>query len=179
MPALTNPRWETACQERAKGGDVTASYKAAGFTGNPAAASKFFQRPYVKIRVDEIVQQRYGAEHKIREAATKRAGLEESWIIERTKYAVELALRGTPILDKDGRPTGGFEGKPQLRAAVDGLRLLSDFKGMRIHRVEVGQPGDFTRMSDAELDAALLEQGQALGIDVSPLLELKANPPEE
>lgn len=178
MPALKDPRWEMACQERAKGGNVAASYKAAGFTGNPAAATTFFKRPQVQKRIDEIVEQSYGAEHKAREIATKKAGLEESWIIERTKYVAEIAIRGTPILDAHGKPTGGFSGKPQLKAAVDALRLLSDFKGMRIHRLEIGQPGDFARMSDTELDNALLEQAAAIGLPVEAvqhLLELKAN----
>lgn len=170
MPALNDPRWEAACQERAQGGDVKASYRAAGFSGNPAAASKFFGKPHIKKRVDEIVEQRYSAEHKARDIATKKAGLEESWIIERTKYVAEIAIRGTPILDDAGRPTGGFSGKPQLKAAVDALRLLSDFKGMRIHRLEVGGPGDFARMSDEELDSALIEQGKALGIPEEALL---------
>lgn len=160
------------------------AYAEGGYGGKGPAAVKFFQRPEIAERVDEIIEHRYGAEHKAREIATKKAGLEESWIIERTKYVAEIAIRGTPILDEKGKPTGGFSGKPQLKAAVDALRLLSDFKGMRIHRLEIGQPGDFARMSDSELDNALLEQAAAIGLPVEAvqhLLELKANPetPEE
>lgn len=179
MPKLSDPKWELACQSRAKGTDIGAAYLAGGFKGKPASATRFFQRPDIIQRVDEIIEQSYGADHKAREIATKKAGLEESWIIERTKYVAEIAIRGTPILDEQGKPTGGFSGKPQLKAAVDALRLLSDFKGMRIHRLEIGQPGDFARMSDTELDNALLEQAAAIGLPVEAvqhLLELKANP---
>lgn len=180
MPALTNPRWENACQARAAGSDIAASYKQAGFAGKPAAATRFFKRPDVRSRVDEIVQHRYNSEHKAREIATKKAGLDESWIIERTKYVAEIAIRGTPILDAQGRPTGGFSGKPNLRAAVSALALLSDFKGMRIHRLELGAPGDFARMSDQELDDSLVEQARKIGLPeqaVTRLLELRANEP--
>lgn len=179
MPKLTDPRRETACQARASGKTMQESYGEAGFTGKGSAPVKFFQRAEIVRRVDEIVQHRYAAEHKARDTAIKKAGLEESWIIERTKYVAEVAIRGTPILDEAGKPTGGFSGKPNLKAAVDALRLLSDFKGMRIHRVELGQPGEFARMTDEELDQSLLEQARAIGLPegaITKLLELKANP---
>ena len=135
MPALTDPRWEKACQLRSEGSGIAESYRQAGFTGKHAAASVFFAKPQIIARVAEIQKHRYASEHKAREIATKKAGLEESWIIERTKYVAEIAIRGVPILDEQGRPTGGFSGKPNLRAAVSALALLSDFKGMRIHRL--------------------------------------------
>jgi hypothetical protein len=162
MPQLTNTQWEAACQARANGGDVAASYKAGGYTGNPGAATKFFHRDVIRARVMEIQDEAFKSQRRATEIATKKAGLEESWIIERVKYAIEIALRGEPILDANGNPTGKF-GKRNVKAAIDGLRLASDFKGMRIQRHEVGGPGDFARMTDDELDASLVETARALG----------------
>lgn len=180
MPKLNDPRREIAAQARAKGKTIVEAYAEGGYTGKGSAAVKFFQRPEIAKRVDEIIEHRYNGEHKAREIATKKAGLDESWIIERTKYVAEIAIRGTPILDEQGMPTGGFSGKPNLRAAVSALALLSDFKGMRIHRLELGAPGDFARMSDEELDNSLVEQARAIGLPeqaVTRLLELRANDP--
>jgi hypothetical protein len=165
MPALTDPRWEKACQLRADGGDVKASYEQAGFaSGAPANATRFFKRDDIRARVMEIQDNHFQKERKVVEIATKKAGLEESWIIERAKYVVELALRGNPIRGPDGHPTGQFDGKTNLRAATDALRLCADFKGMRIQRHEIGAPGDFQRMSDDELNDSLVLQAQALGL---------------
>lgn len=170
MPQLTDPRWEKACQLRADGGDIRASYEGAGYTGKPSVATKFFQRDDIRRRIAEIQDDHFQGQRKATEMAVKKASLDEAWIIERAKYVVELAIRGLPIMDEEGRPTGRFDGKPNLRAAVDGLRLCSDFKGMRIQRMELGGPGDFARMSDEELDSALIEQGKALGIPEEALL---------
>lgn len=178
MPKLTDPRRETACQSRASGKTIVEAYAIAGYTGKGSAAVKFFQRAEIAKRVDEIIEHRYESERKSRDIATKKAGLEEAWIIERLMYGIEISLRGEPMVDATGKPTGIF-GKRNLNAFAKLIAVASDIRGLRVHRVEVGNPGDFSRMSDEDLDKALLEQGQALGIDVRPLLELKANPPVE
>jgi hypothetical protein len=164
MPALKDPRWEKACQLRANGDDFIAAYAGSGFGRKTANATRFFKRDDIRARVREIQEEGFQKERKVVEIATKKAGLEESWIIERAKYVVELALRGNPIRDANGQPTGQFDGKTNLRAATDALRLCSDFKGMRIQRHEIGQPGDFARMTDDELDDSLLQTAQALGL---------------
>jgi len=164
MPALTNPRWEKACQLRTSGQEIGRAYQDAGFARNPVAATKFFQRPEIKARIIEMQEQRYGDTTRARDIAVKKVALEETWIIERAKYVIELALRGNPIRDSQGQPTGQFDGKTNLRAATDALRLCADFKGMRIQRHEIGAPGDFARMTDDELDDSLVQTAQALGL---------------
>ena len=178
MPQLTNPQHEAACQARAAGGDVAASYRAGGFGGNPGSATKFFQRDAIRARVMEIQDEAFKSQRRATEVATKKAGLEESWIIERVKYAIEIALRGEPILNEDGNPTGKF-GKRNVKAAIDGLRLASDFKGMRLTRHEVGGPGDFARMTDEELDASLAETARALGFPEAVVTQFLTKRTEE
>ena len=181
MPALTNPRWEKACQLRASGKEVLKSYVEAGYVKNTAAATLFFQRPNITARLIELQEQRYGDTHRAREIAIKKVVLEDTWIIERAKYVVELALRGSPIMD-NGHPTGRFDGKTNLRAATDALRLCADIKGLRVQKIELGGPGDFARMTDDELDLALVEQAKGLGLPeeaVTRLIELRAEPTDE
>jgi hypothetical protein len=181
MPALTNPRWEKACQLRSSGKGVGEAYELAGFKPSSVASCNFFKRPNISARIVELQEKMFGDDIKTRTIAIKKVALEESWIIERAKYVVELSLRGNPIME-NGQPTGRFDGKTNLRAATDALRLCADFKGMRIQRVELGGPGDFARMTDDELDMALVEQAKGLGLPeeaVTRLIELRAEPTDE
>lgn len=175
MPQFTNTRWENACQALAIGRNITQAYADGGFVGNQTAASRFFKRKKVMARVAEIQNDKHAADFKIREIAIKKAGLDESWIIERLKYGIELGLRGEPVLDADGNPTGKF-GKRDLKAAMQGLGHAISIKGMAIHRHEIGGPGDFARLTDAELDAELEATAERLGLAreaIEPLLLTK------
>src|SRR6267142_4988411 len=97
------------------------------------------------------------------------AGLEESWIIERVKYVTEIALRGIPIKGSKGELTYG---QPNLNAAVRALRLCCNIKGMLVHRHEVGDPGEFSRMTDEELDRSLERHARAVGLSDSTINEI-------
>jgi hypothetical protein len=174
MPALPKASYELVAQALAAGKSQRDAYQVAGYVYKPANAHRLCTSPTIVGRVHEIVADRVENERKAREIATRKAGLDESWIIERAKYAVELALRGAPILDENGRLTGQFDGKRNLKAAVDGLRLCSDFLGMRNHRQEIGRPNDFARMSDAELHLELVNQARALGISDRAVDEIAA-----
>ncbi len=85
MPAFSNPRREKAAQLRADGAGIGEAYREAGYKGKPSVATNFFKLPEMQARVAEIQANRWAGEHKARDIATKKAGLEESWIIERTK----------------------------------------------------------------------------------------------
>jgi hypothetical protein len=51
----------------------------------------------------------------------------------------------------------------QFNAAISALKELGVLSGKRIERSERGGPGEFDRMSDEELRAALTEQARAMG----------------
>ncbi len=176
MPALRKPGHELVAQALAAGKSQADAYRAGGYAYQPANAHRLCTNPAISARVNEIVAKRCEDEQRARAIATKKAGLDESWIIERAKYAVELALRGDPVLSANGRPTGEFKGRRNLGAAINGLRLLSDFKGMRIQRHEIAGPHDFTRLTDAQLDAELVATADQLGLareTIQPLLLTK------
>ncbi len=160
MPALPKVRYETVAQALAAGKTQREAYQAGGYSYKPANAHRLCTDPVIITRVDEIVSQRYADERKARAIATQKAGLEESWIIERVKYVTEIALRGIPIKGPKGETTYG---QPNLNAAVRALSLCCNIKGMLVHRHEVGEPNQFARMSDIELDEALVQQARAMG----------------
>jgi hypothetical protein len=51
----------------------------------------------------------------------------------------------------------------QFNAAISALKELGVLSGKRVERSERGEPGEFERMSDEELRAAVTEQAIAMG----------------
>jgi hypothetical protein len=97
------------------------------------------------------------------------------------KHTIDLAIRGLPVYDRFGRHRTTLDGlpifRPDLAQANNGLRTAAQIRGMLVHRREIGEPGEFARMTDAELDAALIEQFKALGLPdeaVQKLLTVRA-----
>jgi hypothetical protein len=161
MPAFLKTNHEMVAQALAAGKNQREAYQAGGYIYKASNAHRLCTSPLITARVNEIVAQRYDDERKARTIATQKAGLEESWIIERVKYVTEIALRGTPIKGPNGELTYG---QPNLNAAVRALRLCCNIKGMLVHRHEVGDSGEFSRMTDDELDLSLEQQARALGL---------------
>jgi plasmid maintenance system antidote protein VapI len=50
--------------------------------------------------------------------------------------------------------------------------LAAKIKGMLVHRHEVGDPGEFSRVTDEELDLSLERQARALGLTDSTVNEI-------
>lgn len=150
----------------AAGKQVMEAYKTAGYSGNTSAsASVAANRPDVKKRVQELLATQHRKEIQSNERAIDAAAIDKGWIVQRARYIVELGIRGgAPLLDKAGKPTGAFSGKPNLNAAVKALTLLSSMGGYLVQRHEFGAPGDFSRLTDEELDAKMIEVGEAIGI---------------
>ena len=162
MPQLTNPKQEAACQLRANGGELRSSYEKAGYGGKQANAVRFFKQPHIVERVQEIVQQRFEDERKAREIATQEAGIDKSWVLKRLKYLTDISLQKVEIM-RHGKLTGVY-GAMDGPTAVKCLTLATQIGGLIVHRHELGGPGDFARMTDDELNGALVQQAQALGL---------------
>ena len=60
---------------------------------------------------------------------------------------------------------GKFTGRPDANGANQALRLIGLELGMFIERHEIGGPGDFTRLNDAEFEAKFIEEAKAIGLD--------------
>ena len=178
MPALTNQKWELACLALAGGNSNRESYRAGGFKYDPGAAARFFKRPVIATRVQEIIAERAQTERHIAQVAAQEAGTDRAWVIRHLKHAALMGLRGHPRHDRNGKRMldeqgNQIYGKPDIGPAVDALKLIGIDQGMFINRTEIGQPGDFERMTDADLQNALIEQAQKLGLpaDAVKMLE--------
>jgi hypothetical protein len=147
------------------------AYRDAGYKGTTnAAATKAVHQPEVQMRLAELVRERHEAARKVNERALEQESITKEWIVKRAKFITDRAIRGTkPTYDKDGevtgwQPTGRDDGN-----AINALRLLAQMGGFLIDKVEIGQPGDFARLSDDELTKELLLVGESIGIDTKQI----------
>lgn len=178
MPALIEPRWENAAQFRASGKGIGESYREAGFKGKPAVATDFFKRPDIQARVAEIQRDRFANERRATEIAVKKVAVDKEWVLQRLMYNAEQSLRGRPMRNGKGEVIAGMFTQPNESAANRALELIGNHLGMFIQRHEIGQPGDFQRMSDDELNESLTVQARALGLPetaIDRLLELRSD----
>lgn len=180
MAALANQKWELCALAYAGGNTQKEAYRAGGFKYDQSAASKFFHKPLIAARVQEIIAERHQLERVTSHKAAEEAGTDKAWVMRHLKHAVLIGLRGHPRYLRDGKrflDENGNQiyGKPDIGPVVSALDLIGREQGMFITRTEVGGPGDFERMSDAELSKALIEVGQKLGLPVEAvkLLEWK------
>jgi hypothetical protein len=167
MAALRKASHEIVAQALANGKTQADAYRAGGYTFQPANAHRLCTSRAIAHRVQEIVAERIAKEARVRELAIDKAALTDSWVIVRLRHTIDLAIRGLPVYDKHGRqlttPDGAPIFRPDLAQANSGLRTAAQIQGMLIKRHEIGEPGDFTRMTDQELNVALIEASKSLG----------------
>jgi hypothetical protein len=169
MPALANPKHEIVCQELAKGARYLDAYEKGGYKRNPSTASQFVKRPAIKARVKEIQEQRVEKQTEMEIVVSKnvaqKLGITKEKIIQALWFNANRCLRGQPILDENGIQTGQYSGKPDSAGANNALKLVGmECYGMFIERVEIGGPGDFSRLTDEELAKRALDDANALGL---------------
>lgn len=188
MPALPDPRHEKIVQAYAKGNLAqTDAYKLGGYKASPQSACTFFARPEVKQRLKEVreLRTRLAAERDVETSAeaAKKLGITKTKILEALWVNARLCLRGAPIYDEKGQPTGKFRETPSNPSAGNqALKLLGmEAFGMFVERLEVGGPGDFARLSDEELAARVEADAAALGLpaDATEALMLTFQPGEK
>ena len=143
------------------GGNATAAYiscydcnNAKGATIN-RAAKELLDNPKIGARIAHyraVVQNR----------AIEEAVADKAWVMTRLKVIAERCLQSAPVMDRKGLPVlivapdgkslaplYGFDPK----AATGALHLLGIEAGAFVKRAEVGKPGEFDHLSDAELEA--------------------------
>lgn len=174
MPALENLRHEAVAQLLAAGKGAKEAYEGAGYKYKSASAHKIVHRESVRARVLELQAQNRDIDRRATDQAAKKLSLTKEWVIERLMYNAERALRGKPILDATGKHTGEFTGKPDGTVANRALELLGQHLNMFIQRHEFGQPGDFSRLTDAELDAKVRADAEALGLPPAMVVKMLA-----
>ncbi len=125
MPALSNVRWEQFCQLLASGTSRTDSYLQVFATTNRRTCAKrgsaLAGKPEVASRVTEI-------EDELRAGALERAGVDREFVIKGLKENISKSSQTTPILNRQGQPTGKFKYEPT--AVNRGYELIGKELGM-------------------------------------------------
>jgi phage terminase small subunit len=142
MPVLS-PKHEKFAQHLAQGEAATDAYELAGYKPSRFNASKLGNNPAVKERVIQITT-------KTAEMAAKAAAVTAESLIEQAEQVRARAMESG-----------------QLSAAVAAIKEKGVLSGQRIERAEVGAPGEFDAMSDAELLALIRERFGRLDRDLS------------
>src|ERR1700744_3699004 len=127
MPALPDPRHEKVVQSYLKGMGQLEAYVAAGFKKNANVASKFFTRPEIKKRISEITElreKRFLQEVEVSADVAKKLGITKEKIITALWVNADRCMRGDPILDEKGQPTGKYTGGTNPSAANQALKLI-------------------------------------------------------
>jgi hypothetical protein len=164
---LKNPKLEAVAQGVFMGKTQIQAYRDAGYSGTTnASATKVVHHPDVQMRIAELVRDRHEAQRQVNERALEQESVSKGWIVKRAKFIADRAIRGTKATyDAQGnvtgwQPTGRDDGN-----AINALKLLAHMGGYLSDKVEVGQPGDFARLSNEELEKELILVGESIGLD--------------
>ena len=171
MPQLTNPRHEALAQGLAAGKGTWQAYSDAGFTGrSKTAAHKASYHPDVQVRKAELIRERHEIERKAIDKAIEQESITKAYAVTRLKFLADRGIRGTiPVYDSKGEQTGWRPTGSDTAGAVRSLEILCRIGGFLVDKVEIGQPGDFARLSDDELTKELILVGESIGIDTKQI----------
>lgn len=209
MPTLLTPKEEKFCQRTADGECADQAYQLAGYKPNRANASRLRRKEHIQQRITEILEYRQSLEDRATERVIQKLAISKETVLgELAKIAfanmadyMKVGPDGAPTLNfgeltrdqsaalieitveefRDGRTDSRevrrvkFKLGDKRSALVD----LGKHLGLFIERVEVGDPGEWARMSDQELDQDLLKQADKLGIERSALIPLLTWEPKE
>lgn len=177
MPILTNKKREAYCLERVRGRTQTDAYIVAGFqVKSPqvaeAAACRLEKDPEVLNRIEELRAKVLPKLNKMAELKAEQVVLSRAWVIEKLIQNARIALGEVPVRltlrSTLSQPNNGAD-QPETvtvevsdrdaAAANKALELLGKTPELRmwVEQVEHGRAGDFSKMSDEELDAFLVE----------------------
>ena len=210
MPALKNERQERFCQEVVNGKSPENAHAVAGYARNRSNAHILRRKKHIQERISELFEKRDAIETTATAKAIEKLAITKEAILSELAKIAFANMQDYMKVGPDGAPTLNFKDLTRDQAAAlveitveefrDGRTdarevrrvkfKLGDKKGalvdlgkhfgMFIERHEVGEPGEFARMSDAELSQALLEQAEKLEIELPQhLLTYQPAKPED
>ena len=196
MPALKNARRERFCQEIANGKPLEVAHGLAGYVADRRNAANLRNQNDIARRITELLDKREALDSAVTAKAMEKLAITKEAILSELAKIAFANMQDYMKVGPDGAPTLNFKDLTRDQAAAlveitveefrDGRTdarevrrvkfKLGDKKGalvdlgkhfgMFIERHEVGEPGEFARMSDAELSQALLEQAEKLEIEL-------------
>ena len=129
MPALENPRREKYAQGLVKGLPSVKAYEQAGYSPNRGNATRMKANESIQERIEELQALKIG------EFATEKETLRKMFL---TNYSLAVS-------------------SGNLAAANVAADKLARLDGHMVDRKEIGGPGDFANLSDAELIELIAE----------------------
>lgn len=164
MAPLPKAKWELFAQGIAAGRNATEAYLAAGYKTNAKAgsvsASRLLENPNVKARLAEIHNERAHIHAQGVADAISAVALTKQWVLEKLMENVARAMQDKAVTGPEGEPIGEYTYNGGV--ANRSLELLGKELGMFIDRKEIGQPGDFDRLTDEELRQHVERESQEL-----------------
>lgn len=160
---LSNAKHEHFVQLVATGESATKAYELAGYSaqGAAASASRLLKSAQICERLAFLRSLKEQQHAEVTNRVIERAGLSKEWVIAQLIENVSMAKAAEPVLDSEGKPTGEY--KQNLPAANKALELLGVELGMFIKKAEVGKPGEFQDLTDAELERQTKELERQFG----------------
>jgi hypothetical protein len=159
---LKNAKHEQFAQFVSNGDSATNAYVLAGYAekGAEQNSSRLIRNDDVLGRIQYLRDQKAQAHQAAVIKAVEASGLTKEWVIEQLMENVAIAKAAEPVRDEEGNPIGEY--KTNIAAANKALELLGKEVGMFIDRKEVGQPGDFEKVGDDELERGIEEANAAI-----------------
>jgi phage terminase small subunit len=210
VPALKNARRERFCQEIVHGKPLEEAHGLAGYVADRRNAANLRNQNDIARRITELLDKREALDSAVTAKAMEKLAITKEAILSELAKIAFANMQDYMKVGPDGAPTLNFKDLTRDQAAAlveitveefrDGRTdarevrrvkfKLGDKKGalvdlgkhfgMFIERHEVGEPGEFARMSDAELSQALLEQAEKLEIELPQhLLTYQPAKPED
>ncbi len=156
MPGpLDNPRHEKFAQALFQGKSASEAYVLAGYKANKGNFVRFKDNQRIKARLVELQQQ-------VSDAVVAKTALTKQWVIDRLRENVARSMQMEAVRNADGEPIGeyAYNGSVANRA----LELLGKELSMFIDRKEIGEPGDFDRLTDDELVQEIRRESEAVAL---------------
>jgi hypothetical protein len=170
---LPNHRHELYSQELAKGISCDRAYIIAGYRPSHANAHTLRNKKDIQARVRYLLTLREEIHGQATAKAIEETALTKAWVISNLRENALKCLGKIPI------NVSIIEGEPPIQefqyhptGANRALELLGRELNMFIERHEVGDPGEFARMTDDELGKLLIEQARDLGLPESAVMKL-------
>lgn len=192
MPVLPRERDEKLAQNLAKGTLlIHEAYSGAGFKSKFSAdISRKCNQDHIQARVQElramratVIQRVMTQEIESSHTIAMRLGITKEKIIKSLWFNANRCLHGQPVLDANGEQTGKYSGRPDSAGFNQSIKLIGlECHGMFVEKLEIGGPGDFSRLSDDEFAEKFKEEALAAGLPedaVAGLLEFKPETPKD
>jgi phage terminase small subunit len=202
MPILTNPRHERFAQALAQGKTADEAYVLAGYAANRGNSATLKKKQTIQNRLSELLERRDAVEAQATERAIAKLAITKESVLGELAKIGFANMADYMTVGPDGAPTLNFKDLTREQAAAlieitveefrDGRTdarevrrvkfKLADKKGalvdlgkhlgLFIERHEIGDPGEFARMTDDELNSTLGKFARAAGLPESVVSRL-------